>query len=156
MNCSKNSVLFPLYLFYCSLRHPNSVELQRRWALQRSQLQKRLREMENTWWLSKDTHLPILKTGCKISCLELYGNLKFWTEDLNNTRIQNNNLRKEVVQNDSSTVLEFLFDIYYLRAAKLGLLCYGIQWYTRCRLGLLVWRNNFPTLVLAAFTHNYK
>jgi len=38
--------------FAAKLRNPNSVELQRRWALQRSQLQKRLREMEDTWWLS--------------------------------------------------------------------------------------------------------
>ena len=34
--------------FDAKLRNPNSVELQRRWALQRSQLQKRLPEMENT------------------------------------------------------------------------------------------------------------
>jgi len=34
--------------FAAKLRNPNSVELQRRWALQRSQLQKRLHEMENT------------------------------------------------------------------------------------------------------------
>jgi len=39
--------------FVGKLRSPNSVELQRRWALQRSQLQKRLHETENTWWLSK-------------------------------------------------------------------------------------------------------
>ena len=43
--------------FGAKLRNPNSVELQRRWALQRSQLQKRLREMENTWWLSKATEI---------------------------------------------------------------------------------------------------
>jgi len=43
--------------FAAKLRNPNSVELQRRWALQRSQLQKRLREMENTWWLSKATEI---------------------------------------------------------------------------------------------------
>jgi len=43
--------------FAAKLRNPNSVELQRRWALQRSQLQKRLREMENTWWLSKATKI---------------------------------------------------------------------------------------------------
>jgi len=41
--------------FAAKFRNPNSVELQRRWALERSQLQKRLREMENTWWLSKAT-----------------------------------------------------------------------------------------------------
>jgi len=41
--------------FAAKLRNPNSVELQRRWALQRSQLQKRLREIENTWWLSNVT-----------------------------------------------------------------------------------------------------
>ena len=43
--------------FAPKLRNPNSVELQRRWALQRSQLQKRLREMEITWWLSKATEI---------------------------------------------------------------------------------------------------
>ena len=44
--------------FAAKLRNPNSVKLQRRWALQRSQLQKRLREMENTcWWLSKATEI---------------------------------------------------------------------------------------------------
>ena len=41
--------------FAAKLRNPNSAELQRRWALKSSQLQKRLREMENTWWLSKAT-----------------------------------------------------------------------------------------------------
>ena len=39
--------------FVAKFRNPNSAELQGRRALQRSQLQKRLREMENTWWLSK-------------------------------------------------------------------------------------------------------
>jgi len=43
--------------FVAKLRKPNSVELQRRWALQRLQLQKRLHEMENTWWLSKATEI---------------------------------------------------------------------------------------------------
>ena len=43
--------------FAAKLRNPNSAELQRRWALQRSQLQKRLGEMENTWWLSKATEI---------------------------------------------------------------------------------------------------
>jgi len=43
--------------FVAKLRKPNSVELQHRWALQRSQLQKRLREMEDTWWLSKATEM---------------------------------------------------------------------------------------------------
>jgi len=43
--------------FAAKFRNPNSVELQRRWALERSQLQKRLREMENTWWLSKATEI---------------------------------------------------------------------------------------------------
>jgi len=44
--------------FAAKLRNPNSVKLQRRWALQRSQLQKRLREIENTcWWLSKATEI---------------------------------------------------------------------------------------------------
>ena len=43
--------------FAPKLRNPNSVEIQRRWALQCSQLQKRLREMENTWWLSKATEI---------------------------------------------------------------------------------------------------
>ena len=36
--------------FAAELRNPTSVELRPRWALHRSQLQKRLREMENTWW----------------------------------------------------------------------------------------------------------
>ena len=43
--------------FAAKLRNPNSVELQRRWSLQRSQLQKRQHEMENTWWLSKATEI---------------------------------------------------------------------------------------------------
>ena len=34
-------------------RSPTSADLQPTWTLQRSQLQKRLRKMENTWWLSK-------------------------------------------------------------------------------------------------------
>jgi len=43
--------------FTAKLRNPTSVDLQRRWALHRSQLQKRLRDMENTWWLSKATEI---------------------------------------------------------------------------------------------------
>jgi len=43
--------------FVAELRNPNAVELQRRWALQCSQLQKRLRKMENTWCLSKATEI---------------------------------------------------------------------------------------------------
>ena len=36
--------------FAAELRNPTSVELHSRWALHRSQLQKRLREMKNTRW----------------------------------------------------------------------------------------------------------
>jgi len=43
--------------YVAKLRNPNSVDLQRRSALHRSQLQNRLREMENIWWLSNATEI---------------------------------------------------------------------------------------------------
>ena len=54
--------------FAAKLRNPNSVELQRRWALQRSQLQKRLRNREHMVALQgcRKTKLSGCKYGASI------------------------------------------------------------------------------------------